>query len=110
MQEVIDKANELGIMLKSTKAFMDFNSIKEVIEKDKSAREMLADYNAAAEGIQFKQQNGIPIESFEQEQFKELTQEIVENNLLKDYLKKRDNYMGVLMRINEAMIIEQGEQ
>ena len=109
MQEVLDKANELGIMLKSTEAFMEFNSIKEVIDRDKSAIEILAGYNAAAEKIQLKQQNGLPIEGFEQEQFREFTREIMETPLLKDYLIKRDNYMGLLMLIHEAMNIGQGE-
>ena len=110
MQSVLDKANELGLLLKSTKAFMDFNSIQEVIEKDSSAREVLAAYNAVAEEIHQKQQKGVSIESFEQQQFKELTQKVIENPLLKDYLRKRDNYMAVLMRINESMIVESGER
>lgn len=110
MQAVLDKANELGILLKSTKAFMDFNSIEEVIENNSSAKEILDAYNAVAEEIYNKQQKGVPVESFEQQQFKELTQKVIENPLLKDYLKKRDNYMAVLMRINESMIVESGER
>ncbi len=110
MQAVLDKANELGILLKSTKAFMDFNSIKDVIENNSSAKEILDAYNAVAEEIYNKQQKGVPVESFEQQQFKELTQKVIENPLLKDYLKKRDNYMAVLMRINESMIVESGER
>lgn len=109
MEEILDKANELGIMLKSTEAFMEFNNIKEIIDRDKSASDVLAGYNAAAEQIQLKQQNGISIEGFEQEQFRELTRKVIENPLLKDYLIKRDNYMGVLMLINEAMDIGSGE-
>ncbi len=110
MQAVLDKANELGVLLKSTKAFMDFNSIKDVIENNSSAKEILDAYNAVAEEIHQKQQKGVPIESFEQQEFKELTKKIVENPLLKDYIQKRNNYMAILMRINESMIVESGEK
>jgi cell fate (sporulation/competence/biofilm development) regulator YlbF (YheA/YmcA/DUF963 family) len=110
MKEILDKANELGIMLKSTEAFLEFSNIQERIDRDESSGILLQEYNSAAEKIQLKQQNGIPIEGFEQEQFRALTQKIIENPLLKDYLIKRDNYMGLLMLIHEAMNIGSGEQ
>lgn len=109
MKEILDKANELGLMLRSTEAFMEFNNIKEIIDRDESSSQALAMYNTAAEEIQLKQQNGIEIESYEQEKFRELTQKVIENPLLKEYLIKRDNYMGLLMLIHEAMDIGSGE-
>ncbi len=109
MKEILDKANELGLMLKSTEAFIEFNNIKETIELDETASGVLAQYNAVAEEIQLKQQSGIEIESYEQEQFRELTQKVIANTQLKEYLTKRDNYMELLMLIHEAMNPEQGE-
>ena len=109
MKEILDKANELGLMLRSTEAFMEFNNIKEIIDRDESASQALAMYNTAAEEIQLKQQNGIEIESYEQEKFRELTQKVIANPLLKEYLIKIDNYMGLLMLIHEAMDIGSGE-
>jgi len=103
MKEILDKANELGLMLRSTEAFKEFNNIKETIDRDETASGALTEYNAVAEAIQQKQQSGIEIESYEQEQFRELTQKVIANPLLKDYLIKRDKYMGLLMMIHEAM-------
>jgi cell fate (sporulation/competence/biofilm development) regulator YlbF (YheA/YmcA/DUF963 family) len=109
MKEILDKANELGLMLRSTEAFIEFNNIKETIERDETASGVLAQYNAVAEEIQLKQQSGIEIESYEQEQFRELTQKVIANPQLKEYLMKRDNYMELLMLIHEAMNPGQGE-
>jgi len=105
MKEILDKANELGIILKSTEAFIEFQNIQDRINRDDYSGKQLKEYNSAAETLQLKQQNGIPIESYEQEQFRELTQKVIENPLLNDYLMKRDNYMGLLMLIHEAMNI-----
>jgi cell fate (sporulation/competence/biofilm development) regulator YlbF (YheA/YmcA/DUF963 family) len=110
MKEILDKANELGIMLKSTSAFIEFQNIQDQIDRDEYSSRQLQEYNKVAESLQLKQQNGFPIESYEQEEFRELTRKIVENPILKDYLIKRDNYMGLLMLIHEAMDIGSGDK
>ena len=103
MEEILKKADELGILIKDTDVYMEFERLNNDVENNKSALLLLKKYNESAEAIRQKQEKGIPIEKFEQEKFKEISIEVASNNLLLKYIKARDRYLELLTEIHNAL-------
>ena len=107
MEEILQKANELGKLLKNTKAFSDFENVSKEVEADPDASALLKKYNEIAETIQRKNEQSLPIENYEKEMFRSITEVVVSNDLLRRYIRLRDEYMNLLIRIyNEIKDIE----
>ena len=94
MEDILIKANELGLLIKQTEACRDFEELSAEIEKDDDASSLLKKYNEIA---------GDTIEKYEQEMFKALTATVTENKLIMEYLKARDVYVDLLMKIHNSI-------
>jgi len=103
MEEILKKANELGLLIKQTKAYIKFEKITAEIEEDNDASSLLKKYNEIAETIQKKQESGYTVEKYEQEMFKALTETVTGNKLIVEYLKARDIYIDLLMKIHNSI-------
>ncbi len=103
MEEILKKANELGILIKDTGAHIGFEEVNLEVENDKEASLLLKKYNEIAETIQQKQSEGFTLEKYEQERFREISGAVASNDLLLKYLKARDVYIELLMSINNAL-------
>ncbi len=110
MEEILAKANELGILIKDTEDYIKFEELNVEVENDKEASLLLKKYNEIAETIQQKQSGGFTLEKFEQERFRELSGAVASNELLLRYLKARDIYIGLLMNIHSALSSENSQQ
>ena len=103
MEDILKKANELGLLIKQTKACRDFEKLSADIEKDDDASSLLKKYNEIAETIQKKNEAGDTVEKYEQEMFKALTVTVKDNTLLAEYFKARDIYINLLMKIHNSI-------
>lgn len=103
MEDILIKANELGLLIKKTKACRDFEKLSAETEKDDDASSLLKKYNEIAETIQKKHEAGDTVEKYEQEMFKALTSAVTENSLIVEYLKARDVYINLLMKIHNSI-------
>jgi len=103
MQDILDMANRLGLMIKDTEACKEFERLAAAVEKDKDASSLLNKYNEIAETIQKKHESGAVVEKYEQEMFKALTETLRGNSLLVEYLKARERYMDLLVQIHKSM-------
>lgn len=103
MEDILIKANELGLMIKHTKACIDFDKLTAAVEKDDDASSLLKKYNEIAETIQKKNESGDIVEKYEQEMFRALTETVKGNSLITEYLKARDTYIELLMKIHNAI-------
>lgn len=103
MEDILKKANELGLLIKQTEACRDFEELSAEIEKDDDASSLLKKYNEIAGIIQNKNEAGDTIEKYEQEMFKALTATVTENKLILEYLKARDVYVDLLMKIHKSI-------
>ena len=106
MEEILKKADELGILIKDTDAYLEFERLNNEVENNSPALLLLKKYNELAETIQQKQERGFPIEKFEQERFKEISISVKSNALLLKYIKARDRYLELLMGIHNALSSE----
>lgn len=103
MEEILAKANELGIIIKDTEDYIKFEGLNDEVENDNEASLLLKKYNEIAESIQQKQAGGFSLEKFEQERFRELSGAVASNELLLKYLKAREVYIELLMNIHKAL-------
>jgi len=106
MEEILIKANELGIMIKDTEIYTRFEEINVEVENDKEASLLLKKYNEIAETIHQKQEAGYTLEKFEQEKFREISGAVASNKLLLKYLKARESYIELLAGIHQALSSE----
>ena len=103
MEDIIRKANELGLMIKQTEACRDFEMLSARIDRDEDASTLLKKYNEIAETIQKKHESGGIVEKYEQEMFRALTETVKENSLIVDYLRAREIYIELLLKIHDSI-------
>lgn len=106
MKEILKKANELGLLIKNTDVYIKFEELNAEVENDKGASLLLKKYNEIAETIQQKQEAGFTLEKFEQERFRDISRAVASNELLFKYLKARDMYMELLLKIHNTLSSE----
>lgn len=103
MEELFNKANELGLMIRHTGVYRNFEKLSVAVERDDDASALLKKYNEIAETIQRKNESGGIVEKYEQEMFKALTDTVKQNPLILDYLRARDTYIELLMKIHNSI-------
>ncbi len=103
MREILEKANELGLLLQQSDVFIKFTALDRELGEDNAAGALLEKYNEIAESIMHKQQSGEIIESYEKESFREITEQVNSNDLLRRYLTARDEYIDLLMKVHESL-------
>lgn len=103
MEDILKKANELGLLLKQSDVFNRFTELDRKLGEDSKAVAILDKYNEIAESIMQKQQNGEIIESYEKESFREITETVNSTEILREYLQSRDEYIDLLMKVHESL-------
>jgi len=103
MEEILKKADELGILIKDTDVYIEFERLNNEVENNSDALLLLKKYNEVAGTIQHKQEHGFLLEKFEQERFKEISIAVASNEILVKYIKARDRYLEFLMDIHNAL-------
>jgi len=105
LEEILNKANELGTLIGNTEAASNFREMESRVAADAGASMLLKKYNEVAEMIRLKQESGFEIESFEADEFSQITESVSSNVLLREYIRSRNRYMDMLVRINNALSI-----
>lgn len=105
MEEILNKATELGRLICNTEAAVNFHEIENRVALDPDASLLLKKYNDIAEMIRLKQESGFDIESFEADDFSQITEAVSSNTLLREYIRSRNRYMDMLVRINNELTI-----
>ncbi len=103
MEEIFSRASELGSLIKETEVYIKFEQLNKQVDDDKEASLLLKKYNEIAETIQQKQDAGFSLEKFEQERFKDISMAVASNELLMRYLKARELYIEMLMKIHDTL-------
>jgi len=103
MEDILDKAAELGRMIQETTIYQNYKSTLDNVEKDPESSELMNKYNSMVESLDQRIAHGDTIESFEQESLKELTHEIENNNVLMDFLGAQKKYSNLLNEIQQEL-------
>ena len=109
MEEILKKANELGLMIKGTDAFMRLEELSKKLDADSESKKLLEDYAKVMQEFQEKEATGGTIEVEEKQQVQELSEKVAENDLIKEYIATNSYYLNMIMQIQKAISEPQGE-
>lgn len=109
MEEIIKKANELGLMIRGTEVYARFEDLSQKLEADEKSRDLLEEYAIASQLYHEKEESGMAIEVEEKRKLQELNGKISENQLLKEYIATNTYYLNLLMMIQQRISEPEGE-
>ena len=109
MEELLAKANELGLMIKGTELYKRLVDISGKIDRDEPAKALLEEYISVSEELHYKEQTGQPIEAEEKKKIKELSERAAQSDLIKEYIATQSYYMNLMMQIQKAISEPVGE-
>ncbi len=106
MEEIIQKASELGRMIQQTDVYTAFSELSEQLGEDSQAAQLLEEYVLLAENIHSRELNGDIVESFEKDRLDELKNSVENNDLLVEYLQTKNSYIKLLELIQSSINAE----
>jgi cell fate (sporulation/competence/biofilm development) regulator YlbF (YheA/YmcA/DUF963 family) len=109
MEEILKKANELGLMIKGTEISARFEEISKKIENDKEAKNLLEDYVKVTQEFQEKESEGRPIEIEEKKKIQELSEKVSQNQLIKEFIATQTYFYNMMIQIQNAISDPKGE-
>jgi cell fate (sporulation/competence/biofilm development) regulator YlbF (YheA/YmcA/DUF963 family) len=109
MEEILKKANELGLMIKGTEIHNRFEEISNKIENDKEAKALLEEYVKITQEFQEKESTGSPIEVEEKKKIKELSEKVAQNQLIKEFIATQTYFYNMMIQIQNAISDPKGE-
>jgi cell fate (sporulation/competence/biofilm development) regulator YlbF (YheA/YmcA/DUF963 family) len=109
MEEILKKANELGLMIKGTEVYRRFAELSKKLDEDAEAKKLLEDYARYSEEMHQKEKSGSAIEVDEKQLFQELSEKIAQNQLIKEFIATQTYYLNMTLQIQKAINEPEGE-
>ena len=109
MEEILKKANELGLMIKGTDVYKRFNELSKKLDEDAEAKKLLEDYARFSEEIHQKEKSGSVIEVDEKQKLQESSEKIAENQLIKEFIATQTYYLNMTLQIQKAINEPEGD-
>lgn len=109
MEEILKKANELGLMIRGTEISARFEEISKKIENDKDAKTLLEEYIQAMQEFEEKEASGRPIEAEEKKKMQDLSEKVSQNQLIKEFIATQTYFYNLMMQIQNAISDPKGE-
>lgn len=109
MEEIIKKANELGLMIKGTDISMRFEELSKKVSGDEESKSLLEDYIKLMQEFQEKESRGAAIEVEEKNKLKEMSEKVSGNELLKEYIATQTYFINLMMQIQQAISEPKGD-
>ncbi len=109
MEELIKKANELGLMIKGTEIASRFEELSKKLDNDLKAKNLLEEYINVMQSFQEKESKGSAIEVDEKKKIQELSEEVAKNQLIKEYIATQTYFYNMMVQIQNAISDPKGE-
>lgn len=109
MEEIIKKANELGLMIKGSDLYKRYVDLSKKLEADKEARRLLEEYSEFASGYHEKEEKGGTIEVEEKKKLEDFNERMAKNDLIREFLATNSYYMNLMLLIQQAITEPEGE-
>ncbi len=109
MEEILKKANELGLMIKGTEVFSRFEELSKQLEADSESKALLEEYAKFSQEFQEKEAQGKAIEVEDKQKLQEMNDKLSENALIKEYIATNSYYINMLMQIQKVISEPEGE-
>jgi cell fate (sporulation/competence/biofilm development) regulator YlbF (YheA/YmcA/DUF963 family) len=109
LEKILQKANELGHLLKQNEIVERFRDLAKRLDDSESSRKLLEEYVEAIHEMDKKVRAGTVIEVAEKRKVAELEERIQADNLVKEYLATQGYYLHLMTQINDAIADPKGE-
>ncbi len=109
MEEIIKKANELGLMIRGTELFKRYEEVSKKLEADAASKKLLEEFAQASEEVYQKEISGMPIEVDDKKRLQGLNDKVSQNDLLKEYIATQTYFMNLMMQIQKVISEPKGE-
>ncbi|MDY6968435.1 MAG: YlbF family regulator [Spirochaetota bacterium] len=109
MEEILETANKLGLMIKGTELYERFEELSKKLESDKESKDLLEEFAKISEEMNVKEQSGSTIEVEEKKKINDITEKVSKNQLLKEFIATQSYYMNMMMQIQKAISQPKGE-
>ena len=109
MEEIIQKANELGLMIKGTDLYKRYVEVSEKLEKDEEGRKLLEEYIGVSETLYQKERSGGVIEVEEKQRLQEMNEKVSQNQLIKEFMATQTYFMNLMMQIQKTINEPKGD-
>jgi len=103
MDELLEKAAELGKLLSDHPRFKALMTARDAVRGDETARKLMADYEAQLNRVQELTLQNRPIEVADKRRLSELEQKVVSNDNLKLLAKAQADFAEMMSRVNRAI-------
>ena len=109
MEEILKKANELGLMIMGTDVYKRFDELRKRLEEDPDAMKLLDEYIKFSDEMQQKENSGTVIEVSDKQKLQEMSEKLSENQLIKEYIATQTYYMNLMLQIQKVINEPEGE-
>jgi cell fate (sporulation/competence/biofilm development) regulator YlbF (YheA/YmcA/DUF963 family) len=109
MEEILNKANELGLMIRGTDLYRRYEELSVKMDADDAAKKLLEEYARVSEELYVKESSGSPIGVDEKKSFQDLTEKVSQNRLIKEYIATQSYFLNLMMQIQKIISEPAGE-
>jgi cell fate (sporulation/competence/biofilm development) regulator YlbF (YheA/YmcA/DUF963 family) len=109
MDEILRKANELGLMIKGSELYKRLEDLTVKLDSDENSKSLLEEYVALSNTIAEKEESGAPIEVDEKSALSALTDRVSDNELLKEFIATQTYYMNLIYLVQKTINNPAGE-
>ncbi len=103
MQEILDKANSLGIMITGSDVYINFHNTFIELNNNPESQKLFDECRELNRSISEREINGDIIESFERADLAEMLVNLSDDELIVKYLKAEKEYASLLMKIQDSL-------
>ncbi len=103
MEEILNAANELGLLIRETGVYKKYSENLRNLESDRESRDLLEKYVAKSESIRERELAGDIIEQYERQELEELNGLVNGNSIIMAYLETERAYYTLLADIQDEL-------
>ena len=103
MTEILEMARELGILIRDTEAWKNFDEATQNLEKNQKSKDLLSEFNTIIEEHHRRKSAGDIIESYEEKDRVEIIDKVKSDQILSKYIAAREDYIKMLTEVQNAI-------
>jgi cell fate (sporulation/competence/biofilm development) regulator YlbF (YheA/YmcA/DUF963 family) len=103
MENILQKAEELGRLIRETDIYRDYHRASELLNADEEAKKLFDDFIAISKYVRDRQEMGDIIEKFEMENIKSMSTMVSDNDVIQNYLDAQQEYLDLILMIQKEL-------
>ncbi|HNW27271.1 MAG TPA: YlbF family regulator [Spirochaetota bacterium] len=103
LHAILQQAEELGRLIRSTSIYRDYMAAKESLNADGDAAKLLEEYTNLCRSIKERQDMSDIIEKYEFENLESMTGLVSGNEAIMGFLEAQKDYLDLLTRIQDEL-------